>query len=193
MGKIKLVNTEDVRHPEFGTSFNAKNRKTKIYELGDLSIKFKQEEWWDQYDTDAEFCIEIGPVSFHMFPDDMADHVESRLSMEKGPFNLIGTFNTIIKEGKKGTGEKNKAIGAEMEDGSAREMNNEWIALSRASKLSVEEFTDCLIDEFGIFWFGGFHFLPKLASEEEGSGSESEMVSESESVSESEQSSWESE
>jgi hypothetical protein len=163
MGKIKLLSTEDYRHPGFGTSSIAKNRNTKIYELGDLTIKFGKEEWWDPYDTDAEFCIQIGPVRFYMFPDDMADHVESRLSMEKDN-DLIACLITKIKEGNTEIGEKEKAISAVVEDGSAREMNNEWIALAHASKLSVEEFTDCLIDEFGIFWFGGFHFLPKLAS-----------------------------
>jgi hypothetical protein len=169
MGKIKHLSTEDFRHPEFGTSSMAKNRHIKIYELGDLIIKFGKEEWWDSYDTDAEFYIDIGPVRFEMFPDEFPDYTESRLSMDKGN-DLIACLITKIKEGNTEIGEKHKAISAVVEDGSAREMNNEWIALAHASKLSVEEFTDCLIDEFGIFWFGGFHFLPKLASKKKRGG-----------------------
>ena len=79
--------------------------------------------------------------------------------------NFIECLYTKIKEGNTEIGEKHKAISAVVEDGYAREMNDEWIALAHASKLSVEEFTDCLIDEFGIFWSGGFHFRPELASQ----------------------------
>ena len=67
------------------------------------------------------------------------------------------------EEGDVDSKRKYKAKKAVIEEGSASEMNKEWITLAGLSKLSVDEFTDCLIDEFGMWWFGGMHLLPKLA------------------------------
>jgi len=70
---------------------------------------------------------------------------------------------TRIEEDKDG---KEMAISAEIEEGSAREMNKEWNALAKRSGLSIGEFTKCLVEEFNIFWFGGMKFLSEIAAEE---------------------------
>ena len=70
---------------------------------------------------------------------------------------------TRIEEAKDG---KEMAISAEIEEGSAREINKEWKALASRSRLSVEEFTKCLVEEFNVFWFGGMKFLSEIAAEE---------------------------
>ncbi|KAL7541844.1 hypothetical protein ACHAWF_007030 [Thalassiosira exigua] len=165
MTGVKLIRTDIKNHPRFGTSSNAKNNETKCYSLGNLTVKFIKEEWWDSFDTDCEFRIEIDSLCFEMFPDDCGDIVESRMSMSRrgGGGDEIALLVTKIKDGE---GIRGTAISAKIEDGSASEMNEEWIRLANASALSVKVFTECLIEEFGVFWFGGIPFLPSLAAEE---------------------------
>ena len=61
---IKLISHDIKKHPKFGTSCYAKNKDIKTHTLGDLTIRFIKEEWYDaaEGDTDAEFWIEIGPT-----------------------------------------------------------------------------------------------------------------------------------
>ena len=115
------------------------------------------------HDTDVEVYIEIGQLHFEMFPDEFASFVESRMSMSRGKWDQIALLVTRIEEDKDG---KEMAISAEIEEGSAREMNKEWNALAKRSGLSIGEFTKCLVEEFNIFWFGGMKFLSEIAAEE---------------------------
>mmetsp|Transcript_8116 Transcript_8116/g.12292 ORF Transcript_8116/g.12292 Transcript_8116/m.12292 type:complete len:182 (+) Transcript_8116:62-607(+) len=172
---VKLISTDIENHPDFGNSFNAKNKETRIYTIGELTIKFFSEEWYYEGDTDVEVWIEIGgtrkspfsepdpPLRFDMFIDES----DSRVSMSRGIMGTdqIALLVTIMEESD-GDGEKYKVRKSVVEEGSASEMHKEWIALAGASKLSTKDFTDRLIGKFGIWWFGGLHFLPILAAKE---------------------------
>lgn len=126
---VRLESSETLRHPNFGRSFSAKNRKIDRYSLGKLPIEFKSKEWYDGSDTDVEVSITIGSLKFEMFPDDWGDRTESRLSMDNGAYNQVGLLVTLIQDAK--GRKKAKVLKAEMEEGSAKEMNRHWNILAK--------------------------------------------------------------
>mmetsp|Transcript_44358 Transcript_44358/g.48046 ORF Transcript_44358/g.48046 Transcript_44358/m.48046 type:complete len:175 (+) Transcript_44358:62-586(+) len=164
MSGIQLVSSETKKHPKFGTSIQAKNIKTKKFTIGKLAIALISEEWYCEGDTDVEIWIEMGHLRFDMSLNAFHNYTDSRMSMSRGKYNeIVCLLITKIKEGNKDQGSKDNAIEAFIEEGSASKMNAEWIKLATTSKLSVQRFNDCMIGEFGIFWFGGVPFLPGLA------------------------------
>jgi hypothetical protein len=101
------------RHPQFGRSFHARNRRIAIYypQKG-TEIRQETQEWYCEGDTDIESTITIGCAEFHMCPDGDESNVSMDVFGEQ-----VGMLNTSFKKASSGV---SKAIGSRVEEGSAK-------------------------------------------------------------------------
>jgi hypothetical protein len=147
-----LKKEEKIRHPNFGKSFDAKNKEIRTYyPQNGTAISFESSEWYCEGDTDVECAIVIGRAKFLMGCDD----AESNVSMDIND-DEVGTLCTEFVETSQG---EYKPIRATMDYGDVKRMNREWEKLAGSCGLTREEFTEAAITTFGEFWFGGFRLL----------------------------------